>query len=222
MTMLMDQLFTCPNCEVIFQSKVAATYNTFGKKYSDFYIGSNTEPQPILHLNNICPKCGFAAYTIDFKVFSIDLDIVKNAIKETENFSGRKATEFNAGDGYIVISKYLENEISKESLVFVLLQANYAYRELADEKLQASRELTLNVVEEVLKQQLFKENPEELFLYLAGELYRLIGNNEKSLDYFKKALEKADKQSRISKIIQLQLTKPSEILPDELFKNSIF
>ena len=218
MTMLMDQLFTCPNCEVIFQSKVAATYNTFGKKYSDFYVGSSTEPQPILHLNNICPKCGFAAYTIDFKVFSIDLDIVKKAIKETEIFSGRKATEFNAGDGYIVISKYLENEISKESLVFVLLQANYAYRELADKKLKDSRELTLKTVENVLEKHLYTENPVELFLYLAGELHRLLGNTEKSLIYFKKALEKADKQSRISKITQQQLTKPSEILPDNFFK----
>ncbi|MBK5113635.1 MAG: DUF2225 domain-containing protein [Candidatus Heimdallarchaeota archaeon] len=217
MTMLMDQLFTCPNCEVIFQSKVAGSYDTFGRKYSDFYVGSSSDPQPILHLNNICPKCGFAAYTIDFKVFSIDLDIVKNAIIETEKFSGRKATEFNAGDGFILISKYLENEISKESLVFVLLQANYAYRELDDQKLDESRKLTLETVESVLEKELYKENPVELFLYLAGELNRLLDNNEMSLKYFKEALEKAEKTSRISKITQQQLTKPSEIIPEGFF-----
>ena len=213
----MDQLFTCPNCEVIFQSKVAGSYDTFGKKYSDFYVGSGSEPQPILHLNNICPKCGFADYTIDFKVFSIDLDIVKKAIKETEKFSGRKATEFNAGDGFIVISKYLDIEISKESLIFILLQANYAYRELDDQKLDESRTLTLEIVEDVIKKQEFKENPEELYLYLAGELHRLLGNNEKSLEYFKEALEKADRNSRISKLTQQQLTKPSEIIPEGFF-----
>jgi len=218
MTLLMDRLFTCPNCEVVFQSKVAGSYDTFGKKYSDFYVGSGSEPQPILHLNNICPKCGFAAYTIDFKVFSIDLDIVKKAIKETEKFSGRKATEFNAGDGFIVISKYLGNKVSVESLVFLLLQATYAYRELGDPKLDDSRTLTLKIVEEVIEKQKFAENPEELYLYLAGELYRLLGNNEKSLKYFKEALEKADRNSRISKITQQQLTKPSEILPESLFK----
>lgn len=218
MTLLMDRLFTCPNCEVIFQSKVASSYDTFGKKYSDFYVGSGSEPQPILHLNNICPKCGFAAYTIDFKVFSIDLDIVKKAIKETEKFSGRKATEFNAGDGFIVISKYLGKKVSVESLVFLLLQATYAYRELGDPKLDESRTLTLEIVEDVIKKQKFAENPEELYLYLAGELYRLLGNNEKSLKYFKEALEKADRKSRISKITQQQLTKPSEILPESLFK----
>lgn len=216
--MLLDQLFTCPNCEVIFQSKVAGSYNTFGKKYSDFYVGSSSEPQPILHLNNICPKCGFAAYTIDFKVFSIDLDIVKKAIKEAEKFSGRKATEFNAGDGYIVIAKYLVSQISKESLIFVFLQAIYAYRELGDQKLEESRKLALETVEEVLEKELYKENPVELYLYLAGELHRLLGNNEKSLKYFKEALEKAEKTSRISKITQQQLTKPSEVLPEELFK----
>jgi len=213
----MDQLFTCPNCEVIFQSKVAGSYDTFGKKYSDFYVGSGSDPQPILHLNNICPKCGFAAYTIDFKVFSIDLDIVKKAIKETEKFSGRKATKFNAGDGFIVISKYLDIEISKESLIFVLLQANYAYRELCDQKLDESRTLTLVKVEDVIKKQEFKENPEELYLYLAGELHRLLGNNEKSLEYFKEALEKTDRNSRISKLTQQQLTKPSEVIPEGFF-----
>ena len=166
----------------------------------------------------ICPKCGFAAYTIDFKVFSIDLDIVKKAIKEAEKFSGRIATEFNAGDGYIVIAKYLKSQISKESLIFVFLQAIYAYRELGDQKLDESRKLTLKTVEEVLDKELYKENPEELYLYLAGELHRLLGNNEKSLKYFKEALEKAEKTSRISKITQQQLTKPSEILPEELFK----
>lgn len=217
MTLLMDQLFTCPNCEVIFQSKVAGSYDTFGKKYSDFYVGSGSEPQAILHLNNICPKCGFAAYTIDFKVFSIDLDIVKKAIKETEKFSGRKATEFNAGDGFIVISKYLDIEISKESLIFILLQANYAYRELGNQKLDESRTLTLEIVEDVIKKQEFKENPEELYLYLAGELHRLLGNNEKSLEYFKEALEKADRNSRISKLTQQQLTKPSEVIPEGFF-----
>jgi len=169
-------------------------------------------------LNNICPKCGFAAYTIDFKVFSIDLDFVKKAIKKTEKFSGRKATEFNAGDGFIVISKYLGNEISKESLVFVLLQASYAYRELGDQKLDDSRILTLKIVEDVIEKQKFVENPEELYLYLAGEIHRLLGNNEKSLKYFKEALEKADRNSRISKITQQQLTKPSEIIPEGFFE----
>jgi len=217
MTLLMDQLFTCPNCGVIFQSKVAGSYDTFGKKYSDFYVGSGSEPQPILHLNNICPKCGFTAYTIDFKIFSIDLEVVQKAIKKAEKFSGRKATEFNAGDGFIVISKYLGYEISKESLIFVLLQANYAYRELGDQKLDESRTLTLEILEDVIKMQKFKENPEELYLYLAGELHRLLGNNEKSLEYFKEALEKADKNSRISKITQQQLTKPSKVLPEGFF-----
>ncbi|MCK5298234.1 MAG: DUF2225 domain-containing protein, partial [Candidatus Heimdallarchaeota archaeon] len=138
--------------------------------------------------------------------------------KETEKFSGRKASEFNAGDGFIVISKYLVNKISKESLVFVLLQASYAYRELGDPKLDDSRTLTLEIVEEVIEKQKFAENPEELYFYLAGELYRLLGNNEKSLKYFKEALEKADRNSRISKITQQQLTKPSEIIPESLFK----
>ena len=110
------------------------------------------------------------------------------------------------------------NKVSVESLVFLLLQATYAYRELGDPKLDDSRTLTLKIVEEVIEKQKFAENPEELYLYLAGELYRLLGNNEKSLKYFKEALEKADRNSRISKITQQQLTKPSEILPESLFK----
>lgn len=216
MSLIYEELFTCPNCEVIFQTNVLGSYNTFGECYSDLYVGCNTNPQPILHLINICPKCGFAAYTIDYNSFDIDLSLAKEAITHVENFTGKKAGNFNAGDGFLEIAEYIPN-ISLEQKSFILMQASYAYRFLKDSNLSKTRELILKIIELVLQEKKFQNNPEELYIYLAGELNRLIDNQKKALAYFEKALEKAEKNSFIERITIHQLSTPKDIIPKEIF-----
>ncbi|MGC9779874.1 MAG: DUF2225 domain-containing protein [Candidatus Heimdallarchaeota archaeon] len=217
MPLLLDELFTCPNCSVVFQSKIVGSYDTFGKNYSDLYIASQEDPQPVLHLINICPKCGFAAYSLDFRFFDISLDLVKESIKKTEDYTGRKATEFNVGDGYLLIAEYLVNK-SLEQRTSSRLQACYAYRELKDKNLDKTRKLVLKSIEEILHSKTFNQNPEEVYLYLAGEINRLLGNNLESLEYFELALNKATKNSVVSKLTQHQLTRPREEIPKDIVR----
>ncbi|HUT82923.1 MAG TPA: DUF2225 domain-containing protein [Candidatus Bathyarchaeia archaeon] len=216
MPLLYDELFTCPNCEAIFQSKVLGCYNTFGLRYSDLYIASQEDPQPVLFQNNLCPKCGFSAFSVEFRVFDINLDIVRKAISKVEDFTGKKATNFNAGDGFLEIAEYLGNNML-ETKISITLQATHAYRELKDSNLEKSRIYLLDLIEQILDQKTFKENPEELYLYLAGELNRLLKNENESLRYFKEAITKAPKISFISRITQYQLSTPGEIIPNEIF-----
>lgn len=217
MTLLLEELFTCPNCRVVFQSKIAASYDTFGKRYSDLYIASENDPQPILYLINICPKCGFAAFTIDFKSFEIDLTLVREAIEKTAKIVGKPPTEFNAGDGFLEIAKYSKN-ISLEEKANIELQACYAYRFLEDKKLKKAREITIKTINEILVQKKFIHNPEEVYLYLAGELNRLLGNNDEANKYLKLALFKSEKKNHsIKNLIIHQLSNPTEIIPKEVF-----
>ncbi|NHJ84086.1 MAG: DUF2225 domain-containing protein [Asgard group archaeon] len=218
MTLIFEELYTCPNCQAIFQSKTLGSYDTFGLNYSDLYVASEREPQPVVYLINICPKCGFSAYTMDFRMNSIDMDYVDQAIQETETFSGKKATDFGAGEGYLVIAHYLRNEpVNRRTSV--LLQASYAYRESKEtELLKKTRELILDYIKEVIEKEAFDENPKEMYLYLAGELNRLLGKEETSLEFFKQALELTDKKSILSRVIEHQLKNPSEILPLGILK----
>ena len=220
MPLLYEELFTCPNCKVIFQSKVLGGYNTFGESYSDLYVGSDDEPQPILHLINQCPKCGFTAFTIDFKTFNQDMEIVRQAIKKVIEFTGKRPTQFNVGDGYLVIANY-SNNVSLEQKIFTFMQASYAYRILEDSNLNKTRQLILEKIKIILERKLFDVNPEELYLYLMGELNRLIGNEKESLDYFKQALDKAEKNSFVSRVTIHQLETPQEIIPKEIFGKQI-
>ena len=181
------------------------------------YYSSQEDPQPILHLINICPKCGFAAYTADFNMLDFDLQKIKQAIAKIEKFSSRKATKFNAGDGYLEINEYLDN-LSLEKKLAIQLQASYAYRELKDENLKKVRQHILKTLEEILRKKAFNQNPEEFYLYLIGEIHRLLGNDKESFRYFKQILLKVDKNSLISKITQNQLSNPGEIIPNEIFK----
>ncbi|MBN1328271.1 MAG: DUF2225 domain-containing protein [Candidatus Heimdallarchaeota archaeon] len=216
MPLLYDELFTCPNCETIFQSKVLGCYNTFGVRYSDLYIASEDSPQPILFQNNICPKCGFSAFSIEFRIFDIDMEIVRKAITKVENFTGKNAIDFNAGDGFLEIAEYM-GRVSLETRISITLQAVYAYRELADINLEKTQRYLLNLIEQNLAQKTFNENPEELYLYLAGEFNRLLKKDSESLKYFKEAITKAPKNSFISRITQYQLSTPNEIIPKEVF-----
>lgn len=215
MPLYADELFTCPNCKAIFQSKVAQSYDTFGNYYSDLYKASEEDPQPVLHLINICPKCGFAAFTQDFKVFDFDLEDVEKAITTVEKITGKPATEFNAGDGYLEITEYLST-ISIEQRAFIKMQASYAYRILGDKNLVKARELTLATIEQILTTKMFMTTTEDMYLYLAGEMHRLLGNESESLKYFKLAIEKADKNSIVSRLTEHQLKTPMEIVPKEL------
>ena len=217
MPLLLDELFTCPNCNVVFQDKILGTYDTFGKSYSDLYIGSEEDPQPVLHHINICPKCGFASFTSDFKTFDIKPTSVKKAIKKVEEYTGKKPSEFNAGDGYLVIIEYSPG-ISKEEKSYLYLQACYAYRILRDDMLKATREKLLEIILEIIEEEAFDVNPKELYLYLAGELNRLLNKEETSLKYFNEALKLAEEETFISRLIIHQLSKPSEEVPRKLFK----
>ena len=73
-------------------------------------------------------------------------------------------------------------------------------------------------IKKVLEKEAFDENPKEMYLYLAGELNRLLGKEKTSLEYFKQALELVEKRSILSRVIEHQLTNPAEILPLGILK----
>ncbi|MHA1156480.1 MAG: DUF2225 domain-containing protein [Candidatus Heimdallarchaeota archaeon] len=217
MPLTLDELFTCPNCSVVFQSKTLGSYNTFGTCYSDLYIASNEDPQHILLLINICPKCGFSAFTADFKSFQKeDLVNFDEALKFVEEFTQKTFTEFNAGDGYLLISEYSKH-LTQEQKSYTQMQACHSYRFLDDKNLEKTRRIVLQSTLDILNDRIFKKNPEELYLYIAGELNRLLGNNQKANEYFQKALEKAEKESFVYKITIHQLSNPNEIIPRKIF-----
>lgn len=217
MPLLLEELFTCPNCTIVFKSETLGSYDTFGTGYSDLYIASEEDPQPVLLLINICPKCGFSAFTADYKSFQEeDLVNLDESIKKVEDFTQKTCTEFNVGDGYLLISEYSKT-LSKEQRSFTKMQACHAYRFLADNNLEKTRRIVLQSIEEILSDGVFQKNPEELYLYLAGELNRLLGNYQNATDYLQKALEKAEKDSFVYRITIHQLSNPSEIIPRKIF-----
>ncbi|MHA1825796.1 MAG: DUF2225 domain-containing protein [Candidatus Heimdallarchaeota archaeon] len=220
MPLLYDEMFTCHNCGIIFQTKILGCYNTFGKRYSDLYIASEDDPQPILYQICKCPKCGFAGFTDEYRMLSLEEEEMAMAIKAAEDFTGKKAQEFNQGDGFIVVAKYSESH-SLEEQVSLYLQASYAYRELKDPLLQKARTIVLELLEKIIEKKEFTFQSEEYYCYLAGEIARLLGENEKSLKYFKRALQVAPENSLVSKLTQHQLVHPSEVIRAEIFSHKI-
>jgi hypothetical protein len=218
MTLLFDELFTCPNCQIIFQSKVIGSFDTFGKNYSDFYIGSRSDPQPILYEINICPKCGMSFYSLDYKTFSENLEQVRTAITKIAKFTKKDVSNFNPGEGYLVIANYLPN-ISSEEKINLYLKATYAYRELNDLNIKLVREEIISMIKNMLMKNENKIQTEEFYLYLTGELARLTNKTTMALEYFEKAIKKAEQKSLISRLVEHQLKNPKEILPQDFLKS---
>jgi tetratricopeptide (TPR) repeat protein len=219
MTLLHQQNFTCPYCDIFFSAKVLGSYNTFGKQYSDFYQSSSINPQPILYFIQLCPFCGFAAFTLDYKDFSINLERVERAIDRISKIAGKEPTAFTTGEGYLEIAEY-KNNLTLEQKAHIQMQAGYAYRELNDAaNLKKSREIALETIEKILVEKSFNNHPKELYCYLAGELNRLLGEKEKATNFYHKAIDAAPDNSFIMKIATKQLNKPENIIPDSFRKN---
>ncbi|MEA2070796.1 MAG: DUF2225 domain-containing protein [Asgard group archaeon] len=217
MPLLLDEQITCPKCSHSFETKILASYDTFGDQYSDLYIASENDPQPILHKIQLCPKCGFAAFTLEFNNNLILQRNVKKVIKKIENFTGKSASEFNVGDGYLEIAEY-SSHLSLEERSHIMMQACYAYRELEDSLLSKARKKVLQSIQEIIENSQFKVNDKEVYYYLTGELLRLLGNNQKAEKYFNKTLTIAQKRSFIARLTKHQLTTPSEIIPENIRK----
>ncbi|MHA1462714.1 MAG: hypothetical protein ACTSQ0_06575, partial [Candidatus Heimdallarchaeota archaeon] len=120
------------------------------------------------------------------------------------------------GDGYLLISEYSKH-LTQEQKSYTQMQACHSYRFLDDKNLEKTRRIVLQSTLDILNDRIFKKNPEELYLYIAGELNRLLGNNQKANEYFQKALEKAEKESFVYKITIHQLSNPNEIIPRKIF-----
>ena len=212
MPLLFEELFNCPLCETKFMSKVVGVFDTFGSHYSDLYVACEEDPQPILHQIHLCPKCGFAGFAPAFRELSFDIEVVKKAISSVEQLVQKKSSEFNAGDGYLEIAEYHQAN-SLEAQVFLKLQASHAYRVLSDDHLELARRFVLEDLQAILEKRLFEKNPEETYLYLAGEMNRLLGNAKKASDYFKLTLGVAARDSFFAKLAEFQLETPNEIIP---------
>ncbi|MBD3192726.1 MAG: DUF2225 domain-containing protein [Candidatus Heimdallarchaeota archaeon] len=211
MTLLFEELFSCPICDTKFMSKVLGVYNTFGPRYSDLYTCSEENPQPILHQIHLCPKCGFGGYKSNFQNFTFEIDEVKECIKKVEILTEKNVTEFNVGDGFLEIAYYQQNTLEEQALL--KLQASYAYRELKDSNVVLARRLVIKDIEQILEQQSFRENPKEMYLYLIGELHRLLENQEEAQHYFEQILTEENNNSYFAFLAKKQLNHPEKIVP---------
>ena len=168
-----------------------------------------------IYHTSIIPVAGYQ-FTSDLSIgLGLPFDIAE-AMKNVEAFTGKEPLDFNEGDCYLLVMHYTKPK-SVEQEIFFLLQASYSYRALDDREslIKIRRELVLKL-EQSLSEKKFENNPKELYLYLTGEIYRLLGSTEKSLEYFKQALQLAPKESTVSRLTQYQLTTPNEIIPKEI------
>jgi len=213
---LLEQTIECPCCKNEFKTwKIRARAVKLIKRDTDFrgiYEGQN----PVYYGIYVCPHCGYAAFEADY--FKINPNEIKEVRKQISckwksrdygNLRNAKdaITTYKLALVSYTILGWRQSQIGK-----ICLRLAWLHRDI-DEKVERTyMEHAINCFEKAFSTEPLDENPEEelMTLYLLGELNRRIGQYNKAVQWFGKALAcpfiKKRRQIELKARDQLQAT----------------
>jgi uncharacterized protein (DUF2225 family) len=186
MTTLQQVQFECPCCRRDFRSQDVVSTNSFGGKRTDFHErAAGTQPHP--YLVHVCPHCGFAGPKQDFEGGGADISPdVRERIDEelTPRVQGAALT---GSEKYELAALAAEwRELEDRHTADLWLRAAWCCVDEGD--VEAERYYRLKAArkfEEALGKFDGVERTERATLtYLAGELWRRIGDQAKAAAWF--------------------------------------
>ena len=201
---LYDRKVDCPVCHSHIKVRsVKPSAVRVQARDTDFMVYYN-EPNFMLYDAWVCPKCGYAALSSQFKVISErQIKLIKENIS-TKWVSKDYPEVFNID---IAIERYklaLFSAITRQAKpgekAAICLKTAWLYRLKGDEKNDVK--FLSNALEGFLlafEKASFPINglDEPSFTYLMGELYRRIGDNQNALLWFSKVMANRTSSSRI-------------------------
>jgi uncharacterized protein (DUF2225 family) len=213
MTTIQPHRFTCPLCSNIFESQIVMSTNSFGKLHSDLYKEASGA-QPVCYFVHTCTNCGYTGYDGDFQPQDFNIvfrDLVnENITPEVKNrkietngnfYLAALCAEWRSAPPYVLARIYhmgawccrIKGEKDRER--FYLGKAAEYF-----EKALSSNDTP-------------KENM-AIFTYLAGDLYRRLGEAEKAKEWYGKVEQTIKENGGDPKILEFarkQMTEPSDI-----------
>ena len=217
MTTFASILLTCTVCGAEFESNEICSCG-FGSKRTDFrpnYWGFN----PVEYFFHLCPECGFCASISFFKKNSFTEEF-KNDIKALGPL-----------DYQDLNSEYLSHKLEKAAICMEIINEHgiserdyyflanmwihsYWWAEKQSEIIRLGK-IVLNYFEKALKEGQIPQDRYFDNLYLIGEIYRRIGDQEKAFEYFDEVIFETRDNEELKNLQDLaiqQKTEPKDIL----------
>lgn len=187
----------CPKCDTIFDIKKLVTSGHTGQD-TDFrphFLGED----PLNYFVHICPKCKFPA-------LDDELIFARSTVSAFEmKLPVEKKLEMLAE------RQLLEGEIYKASKTYHRIV--WVYRALGS---KTEKPATIKAIKSYLKALKERKVPDEdkaTVIYVVGELYRRIGEEEKAIEFFKRVKKYAlPGQERIKELAKQQALSPKDTL----------
>lgn len=213
MTTLQPHTFTCPLCGNMFETSLVTSSNSLGPLHSDFYREA-AGAQPVCNFSHTCPDCGFSGFDGDFSDQPFSTEFRQKVAEHiTPEVRARKietnghyylvalcaewqgATPLALGRIYQMGAwcHRIRNEPDKEKF-FLSKAAEYFERGLATGEATAETKA--------------------LYTYIVGDLHRRLGNPEKAVEWYRKAIEatKSGGDPRVAEIAEKQISDPKDII----------
>ncbi len=212
MTTLKPHKFTCPNCGNAFESQLVMSTNSTGTMHSDLYKEA-AGAQPVCYFVHTCTSCGYTGYDGDFQPQEFNAafrDLVEQNI--TPEVKSRKIDT----NGHFYLAALCAEWRGAPPYVLARIYHMGAWcSRIRGEKEKEA--FYLGRAAELFENGLVSgEVPREnraVFTYLAGDIYRRLGEAEKAKEWYGK-VEQAIKENggdpMILEFARRQLKEPSD------------
>jgi hypothetical protein len=187
--------------------------NSFGPFHSDFYREASGE-QPICYFVHTCTNCGYTGFEGDFQPQSFEADFRKlvneNIMPEVH---GKKIT-IN-GNYYLAALCAEWRGATPQSLARMYHMGAWCCRTRGEkDKEKFYLEKAIEYFEKALeKNEPSKEN-RAIFTYIIGDIYRRLGKDDKSKEWYSKVEENQKMYGGDKKIVEYakrQISDPADI-----------
>lgn len=191
---LFERETTCPLCSRDFKfQRVRTSAIRIKKRHEDYYTEYKSA-NPNYYAVLVCPYCGYAAFEKDFQSISEEhkLIIWKNVSENWKyrDLGGVRSVQ-DAIDAYkLALLCYKLRNSESSTIGKLCIRLMWFYRSLGDKKEVEFIQFARNSFEEAfMTEDLSADLDNELMvLYLVGELSRQLGDFEKSVVWFDKAV----------------------------------
>lgn len=209
---LYDRTVKCPICNYEFKTKdVKSSTIRIASKDSDTFIRYSSPANPYFYNVWICPSCGYANMRSDFNnINKHQKELIKEYI--TPQWTGKKYPEiYNVNIAIERFKLSLYNSIVSKgkysTIAMNCLKIAWMYR-LIDNK-NSENIYMKQAIKDFCNAYINEDFPiygmnQATMMYLIGELYRRIGDNENSLKWFSKLITTQGADQKIKDIARDQ------------------
>jgi len=213
MTTIQEHRFTCPLCGNVFDSKLIASTNSFGRLHSDFYREASGA-QPICLFVHTCQDCGYTGFEGDFQPQTFPPEFSKQVGQIiTPEVKGK---DVGTNGHYYLAALCAEwRGASHQELGRIYHMGAWCWRTRDDkEKEWFNLFMAVENFEMALQNGEIPQESRAMYAYIIGDIYRRLGEPDEAKMWYGRVpelLKECGGDAKIAEYAERQIKEPKDI-----------